>query len=98
MTMLEPILYSVVVGILLLAGYLIRSHHFEIPTLKATPVLPSWLGAIWGEEQGKAVGNTLIEPLEDPPDLLSSCSSDWWEDDELFQLEKRAIFSKVGNS
>jgi hypothetical protein len=95
--MLEPILYSVVVGFLLLTGYLIRSYHFEVPILKAAPLFPPWLSASWGEEQNKTAGNALLEPLEDQPDLLSSCSSDWWEDDGLFQLEKRAIFSKVGD-
>ena len=97
MAMLESILYSVAVGFLLLAGYLVRSHHFELPNLKAGPSLPPWLGAIWGKEQDKATGNVVLEPLEHQPDLLSSCSSEWWEDDGLFQLEKRAIFSKVGD-
>ncbi|TVY15034.1 Carnitine monooxygenase oxygenase subunit [Lachnellula arida] len=94
MARLEPTLYSVAVGFLVLAGYLVRYYHFNIPTCKSPPVLLSWLGEIWGKEQDKTLGDTLVQPLDNGSDLLSSCSSDWWEDDGLFQLEKRAIFSK----
>lgn len=98
MAMLEPTLYSVAVGFLVLVGYLVRYYHFNIPTFKSTPTLFSWLGEIWGKEQDKTLGDTPVQPLDDGSDLFSSCSRDWWEDDGLFQLEKRAIFSQVGES
>ena len=98
MVVLEPTLFSVAIGILVLVGYLIQYYHFNIPTFKTPPALFSWLGKTWVKEQDKTQGGTLVPPLDDESNLFSSCSSDWWEDDGLFQLEKRAIFSQVGDS
>ncbi|TVY83133.1 2-aminobenzenesulfonate 2,3-dioxygenase subunit alpha [Lachnellula suecica] len=88
-------LYFFIIGSLLVAGYLGRTHHIVLLILKAVPRLHLWLGAIWGRKQKVWAVSPSAFNLNEKSKVVSDYSSHWWEDDELFQLEKRAIFSKT---
>jgi hypothetical protein len=89
--MLDSILYSAAVGLLLLAGYLFRSHHLELFRLKTTPSVIHWFNSFLGSAQGTLLEADVIKQTNAP----ESFSNEWWQDDGIFQLEKRGIFSKV---
>jgi len=94
MAVLELILYSFAVGILLLAGYSFRSHNLELIGLKIRPAVTHWLDSVFDVVWGRR--GTLSDPkLDQKSNELLSLSHEWWQDDGIFQLEKRGIFSKV---
>lgn len=91
MAMLDSILYSAAVGILLLAGFLFRSHHLGLFILKTTPSVVHWFSSLLGPAQGTLLEAEVIKQTNAP----ESFSNEWWQDDGIFQLEKRGIFCKV---
>lgn len=95
MAEINPILYSVLLGLMLLAEYFVRLGVLELLIHKAKPLLLPWIVEVWGGQKDKERIVQSVLLATEAPDLLSSCSTDWWEDDGLFQLEKRAIFSQV---
>lgn len=93
MAILYHILYFLVIGTLLAAGYLVQAHEVKLLTLKSIRGIFSWLSNTSGKvpERTKVSKTSVIQESIS----LAGCSREWWEDDGLFQLEKRAIFSKV---
>lgn len=93
MAALDASLYTIGIGIVLLIGYALRSVNFENPPEKATSRAVLWLYGKRGEELAIAVS---ADASNLTPDLRQSPS--WWTDEKIFELESRAIFSKVGET
>lgn len=87
---LDALLYTLGVGILLTAGYALRTERFENILRKLTPRWLSWASSKTREDQHIL---KVAEP-ETSVDLRQSPS--WWSDEKIFELESRAVFSKVG--
>ncbi|KAH7311056.1 Rieske [2Fe-2S] iron-sulfur domain-containing protein [Rhexocercosporidium sp. MPI-PUGE-AT-0058] len=86
---LDALLYILSVSVLLIIVYALRSEKSEKLLRKLTPRCISW--ATSPPEKGQH-GMELVEP-ETSVDLRQSPS--WWSDDNIFELERRAIFSKT---
>lgn len=93
MAAVDASLYTIGIGIVLLIGYALRSVNFENPPGKATSRAVLWLYGKRGEEPAIAVSPDASHLT---PDLRQSPS--WWTDEKIFELESRAIFSKVGET
>ncbi|KAH9211545.1 Rieske [2Fe-2S] iron-sulfur domain-containing protein [Leptodontidium sp. 2 PMI_412] len=86
---LDALLYTLGVGILLTAGYALRTERFENILRKLTPRWLSWASSKTREDQHIL---KVAEP-ETSVDLRQSPS--WWSDEKMFELESRAVFSKT---
>ncbi|KAG4429608.1 hypothetical protein IFR05_014915 [Cadophora sp. M221] len=86
---LDALLYTLGVGILLAAGYALRTERFENVLRKLTPRF-----IFRASSKGEKVQHAMKdEKPETPVDLRQSPS--WWSDEKIFELESRAIFSKT---
>jgi hypothetical protein len=84
--------YSVAVGILFTAAYSLSNLNFETVCTRISSVL--------GPGRNFKQENLSISPEPVGADVCITTSKDisgHWTNEELFQLERRAIFSKVGN-
>jgi hypothetical protein len=82
--------YSLGLGILFIAAYTLSNLRFEAVSTRFSSIL--------GKSK-KGESKLLISPetaATDASVLPAELSSKWWTDEEIFQLERRAIFSKVG--
>lgn len=93
MRLLEAGLYTLVLAILLVSAYALPHFSIQNAGSKAASSTPDST-----ESKGVTTDNTSPETLEmEEPhvELRRNYSGSWIVDDTNFQLERRAIFSKV---
>ncbi len=88
-------LYFLAVAILLLSIYAYPRLH---PFLKDIPVVSAWLPLSEDKTPTSKVSHdTGLEIKTALVEKEPEFSASWWTDPQLYELEKRAIFSKVTN-
>ena len=83
--------YSVALGVLLTAAYALSNIHFQTACAR--------IGSAFGRSQKAELEDLVTSPEAGSTGTAIAApkvSPNWWTNEEIFQLERRAIFSKVG--
>lgn len=84
--------YSLALGTIFTAAYVLTNINFETISTK--------ISSVFQKLRKDALQETLPTPEEGKAETSTSdpkISPTWWTSEEIFQLERRAIFSKVSN-
>jgi hypothetical protein len=94
MASIEASLYSAGIAILLASVYVLRFIRIENSLGKLVFLFPPWLGGRIGKYNLQAHVQVPLATAKEES-VASEYTSKWWTDQKQFDLERRAIFSKV---
>jgi hypothetical protein len=94
MSIIEAAIYSAFLGVTLVLFFVVPQFKFSKRRLKSVTETCAQRRAIHSSSMDDVSDGTSRILDEEKPTLLSSA---WWIDEKLFQLERRAIFSKARN-
>lgn len=93
----DVFLYSIGIAVILLLVYTFPYFPYfyaESFLGKLVPVFQKWFAK--SKIQTLQGSDDAIQPEDPILEKVSQYSASWWSDENIYKLERRAIFSKVG--